>query len=281
VELEEFVNKMGPALADVLNVKVPEEVNETLMGYTGIGSIKRDKYTVKRYILSHDKAGDQIPAILYTPKGGAEKKMANLIIYPEGKAALVDFENAMPSNAISEMLNKDFMVLAIDTFLTGDHHSPFEKTERERYGRYFTTFNPVNESLKVQDILTAISYLQSRPDVAGVNLIGIGEAGLWCLLANAFAKGISKTVADVVGFDNRDDSQWVKHLNIPGILRVGGFDTALACSAPRPLLIHNTGGKFDADRMKTIYDLLNQSEKLKIISGQISDREILGWLEDF
>lgn len=82
----------------------------------------------------------------------------------------------------------------------------------------------------------------------------------------------------VVGFDNSDKSAWVEHLNIPGILRVGGFDTAIACAAPRPLLIHNTAGAFDTGRMTELYRMLEASDNLRIDVGQDADREILNWL---
>lgn len=277
-DLVEFRETMGPALADVLNVKHPADIHAKIMPFGSVGRTKRGKFTATRYILSRPGAGDQIPAVLYSPKGGAEKKMANLVVHPVGKAALVDFTRGEPCDLVEQMLEKDQMVLTIDTFLTGEHHSPFQETQRERYCRYFTTFSPADESLRVQDILTAIEYLQGREDVAGVNLMGLEEAGLWCLLANAFAAHLHRTAVDVVGFDNRDESAWVEHLNIPGILRVGGFDTAIACAAPRPLLIHNTGDAFSTGRVTELYKMLEANDNLRVDAEQKSDREILGWL---
>jgi dienelactone hydrolase len=276
--LAEFRETMGPALADVLYVKRPQDVHAKIMPRQDVGRTKRGKFTATRYILSRPDAGDQIPAVLYAPKGGAEKKTVNLVVHPKGKAALVDFPSGEPCGLVLRMLEKDQMILAIDTFLTGDHHSPFAKTQRERYCRYFTTFNPVDESLRVQDILTAIAYLQGREDVAGVNLVGPGEAGLWCLLANAFGTDLDRTVVDAVRFNSRDESAWVEHLNIPGILRVGGFETAIACAAPRPLLIHNAPETFDTKRAKELYRMLGASDSLRIHAGQDSDQEILDWL---
>lgn len=276
--LAEYRDLMEPALADVLNVKQPEKVHATVMPYQGSGRIKRGTFTATRYILSCPGVGDRIPAVFYAPKGGAQKKMANLVVHPEGKAALVDFASGEPGSLVKGMLEKDQVVLAVDTFLTGDHHSPFGETEREGYCRYFTTFSPSDESLRVQDILTAIVYLQKRGDVSGVNLMGMGEAGLWCLLANAFAADLNRTVVDVVGFSNRDESTWVEHLNVPGILRVGGFDTAIACAAPRPLLIHNSAGAFDAKPVTELYEILGAGGKLRVDSHECSEQEILGWL---
>jgi hypothetical protein len=81
-----------------------------------------------------------------------------------------------------------------------------------------------------------------------------------------------------VRFNSRDESAWVEHLNIPGILRVGGFETAIACAAPRPLLIHNAPETFDTKRAKELYRMLGASDSLRIHAGQDSDQEILDWL---
>jgi len=276
--LAKFRETMSPALADVMNVKQPEDVYAEIMPLGSKGLTIRDKYTVARYIITRPGEGDQIPAILYSPKRGNLWKTANLVVHPEGKAALVDFASGEPGDFVKAMLENDQMVLAIDAFLTGEHHSPFEETQREQLGRYFTTFNPVDESLRVQDILTAVTYLQGREDVDSVNLVGMGEAGLWCLLANAFASDLKKTVVDVVEFDNHDESMWVEHLNIPGILRVGGFETAIACAAPRPLLIHNTANAFNTARVAKLYEILKTSDKLKVNDAQETDQAILSWL---
>jgi len=278
--LAEFCETMRPALADVMNIKQPENVYGKIMPQRSKGRTMRDKYTITRYIITRPGVGDQIPAVLYSPTRGNLWKTANLVVHPKGKAALVDFASGEPYDLVKAMLEKDQMVLAIDTFLTGEHHSPFEETKRERLGNYFTTFNPVDESLRVQDILTAIAYLQGNDDVDGVNLIGIGEAGLWCLLANAFAPDLNKTVVDVVGFDNRDESAWIERLNIPGILRVGGFETAIACAAPRPLLIHNTAGAFDAESVAKLYEMLGAGGKFIVDAAQNSDQEVLNWLAE-
>ena len=279
--LGEYVNKMRPALGDVLNVKVPEpgEVHVNIMPNRSMGRIKRDDFTAMQLVLSRPNAGDQIPAVIYEPKGGADKKIVNLIVDPDGKAATVGFATGEPRSMTRTMLENDQMVLAIDVFMTGENPSPFPKAERERYCNYFSTFSPADEALRVQDILTAIAYLQERDDVAEINLIGLGEAGLWCLLANAFAPDLNRTVVDVVGFHNRDESAWVERLNIQGILRVGGFDTAVACAAPRPILIHNADG-FDANSMVELYRMLGATDNLRIDTDKDSDKEILGWLAE-
>ncbi|MGD8239236.1 MAG: acetylxylan esterase, partial [Armatimonadota bacterium] len=243
-ELDEYQKTMRPALADVLDVREPEDVRATIMSRRSTAHARRGAYDVMAYILGRPGAGDEVPAVLYTPKGAGEGKTVTLVVHPEGKAALVDFARGEPVEMVKGLLDKGQGVLAIDTFLTGEHHSPFGNTVRERYGRYFSTFHAADEALRVQDIVTAVAYLRHREDVAEVNLVGLGEAGLWCLLARGLTDGVGRTAVDVVGLDTDDDAAWVEHLNVPGILRVGGLDGAMACGAPGELLIHNAGGKF-------------------------------------
>ncbi len=278
--LDEFREVMRPALGDVLNVKQPRDLRARIMPRRQTGRTRRDEFTVTCYILSRHGAGDQVPAILYAPTGGAAKKTVNVIVHPEGKAALVDFARGEPTDLVMALLDKDHSVLAIDTFLTGEHHFPFAETVRERYCRYFSTFSPADEALRVQDVVTAVAYLQQQQDVAGVNLIGLGEAGLWCLLAHGLADGVSRTVVDAVEFDTSDESAWIQHLNIPGILRVGGFDTAIACAAPRALLIHNTAANFKAERATHLYEMLGSGDSLRVETSRVSDQQTADWLSD-
>lgn len=279
--LAEYCEKMVPALADVLNVKVPEpaEVHAAIYPHRSQGRIKRDNFNAMSYVLSRSGVGDQIPATLYTPKDATGKKVVNLVVHPDGKAAMVDFGTGNPNSMVSAMLENDCMVLAIDAFLTGEHPSPFEKPDRERESNYFSTFSAADEALRVQDIMTAVAYLQGREDVSSINLVGLGEAGLWCLLANTFVDGLSCTVVDAVGFDSRSEAAWVEHLNVPGILRAGGFDTAIAGAAPRLLMIHNTADAFDTEKAKALYEILEAGDNLSVKSEKASEQEILDWLK--
>jgi dienelactone hydrolase len=276
--LDKFRDTMGTALADVLNVKIPDKVHAKVMPFRSVGRTKRDKFTATRYVLNRSGAGDQTPAVLYKPKGGAKKKTVNLIIHSDGKAAMVDLATGNPDNMLETIMDKDHMAFAIDVFMVGEHPSPFADVKRERQSTHFTTFSAPDEAIKVQDIITAIAYLKNRDDVAQINLIGLGEGGLWCLLANALIKDINKIAVDLVQFDNRDDASWIKHLNIPGILRVGGLDTAIACAAPRPLFIYNTGGVFDISGIKELYVNLGASDNITIKDQPVSEQGVVDWI---
>jgi hypothetical protein len=45
------------------------------------------------------------------------------------------------------------------------------------------TYNRTDTAWRVHDVVTALAYLAEREPRSKSALVGIGEAGLWCLLA--------------------------------------------------------------------------------------------------
>ena len=170
--------------------------------------------------------GDRVPAKLSLPKGGKAKRDATLVVHPKGWLAAEPFASKLAAGGQ--------LVLAIDCF----NHK--RKTE----DNFFTTYNKTDTQLRVQDIVTALAWLHGRKDVGAIHLVGLDEAGLWCLLARPFAPFVAKTVADAAQFNAANDDAWMKSLNVPALRRAGDFRAALALIGDAPLLVHNAGGKF-------------------------------------
>ena len=143
--------------------------------------------------------------------------------------------------------------------------------------RYFTTYNRTDAALRVQDILTALAYLKSQAGVSTLNLIGLGEAGLWCLLAAGFTD-VDRTVVDANQFDSDNDAAYLQTLPIPSIRRVGDFRTAGTLVAPRRLLIHNTGDTFQTDWLADVYQAVGAADRLKVEADALSEEDIAAWL---
>src|SRR5579871_52532 len=119
---------------------------------------------------------------------------------------------------------------------------PFEET-RDVKSRYFSTYNRTADQLRVSDVLAAAAIAEKQ--YGAVDLVGAGPGGLWVLVAREVAGAtnairIRHTAADAGRFPTADESAYLERLNIPGILRAGGF-----ASLPNEgVLIHNTGGVF-------------------------------------
>jgi len=275
VSLDRFRDEMGPIFKTVLAVESPEP-NDLMVERTG--RTKRQDYWVERLIIGRKCHGDQIPAIMFIPAPPRAKFPATLIVHSEGKAVLVDMDRGEPGPLVSGLLKRGQAVMAIDPFLTGEYNSPFELARRERKGNYFTTFNPTDDALRIQDVLTAVAYLQSRWDVERVNLVGIADAGIWCLLAGGFADNVGRTAIDLATFDPEDDSAWEKRAFVPGIRRVGGLQTAASLTAPEPLYLYNAHENFDVASIKEPYRAAGHEQNLEVRTSQPSDEELAEWL---
>ena len=143
-----------------------------------------------------------------------------------------------PGALVQSLIDAGKAVLCIDTFLTGEHHAPGKCTERMRVGDFMDTFQPTDTGCRVQDILTAMAFLRARRDLTeDIALAGLGDAGVWALLAAAIDGDLSRVLADFNGFNPDDDKQWVERHYIPCIRSVGDIQTALALTAPIPVTL--------------------------------------------
>ena len=143
---------------------------------------------------------------------------------------------------------------------------------------FFTTYNRTDVSNRVQDILTAVAFLESRPEVARVNLVGVGKGGLWSLLARALAPQLHRTLVDVSNFSSGEDRAYLEHLYVPVLRRAGDFKTAAMLAPATRLLIHNTGESFNTDWFRQAYELAGKTGLLEIESDELPREQVLSWL---
>ena len=253
--LEAFRKAYGPALVHSLAVEFPKDVT-----IEDRGSADFEGFAVKKLVI-----GSAVPALLFTPKSPMG---ATLLVHPDGKEALLN------GSLLKELLDRGQAVLAIDCFNTGEHMGPSDRLTRYKF---FDTYNRMDTANRVQDILTALSYLESTNKT--VNLVGIGDAGLWCMLARAFAPKVNKTVIDASGFDTSNDQAFVERLYVPCLRRAGDFRTAGSLIAPGKMMIHDTRGRFKTDWIEDAYKAAGESSSLAVQASPASDESIADWLK--
>lgn len=229
---------LKPALRHALAAEMPDPKTVT-------ASFHGDD---QRLVLQRANRPEKIPAWLLTPN--PPSRTATLIVPPEGMGD-------EPSELARALREAGQTVMMVEVFSTG-------RTKRARKSdvEFFTTYNRTDTALRVQDILTALAYLQQRH--ATVNLVGMGEAGLWCLLARGLADGVATTVVDAAQFDNDDDEAFRQRLFVPCLRRAGDLSTAGALTAPHRLWIHNTGGEFRADRIRAAFVAAGAADRLRV-----------------
>ena len=262
--LSRFRELMSPALRHALAVGYPDPGEAVAVPAPSFKPGSSQEFHIGRV-----GRGDRVPAALWFPRGKRRNLTATLLVHPEGKAAL----EAPGASWVRPLLARGHLVMSIDAFNTGA-----AKARRDMSDPFFTTYNRTDDSNRVQDILTAIAYLESRPDVARVNLAGVGKGGLWCLLARALAPQLHCTLVDVSNFSSEEDGAYLEHLYVPVLRRAGDFKTAAMLALATRLLIHNTGENFSTDWFRQAYELAGTTDLLEIESDEIPREQVLSWL---
>ena len=240
-EVAAFREEWGNVLGLVLGAERPD-VND--LAPERVGFDERSGYVQERWLLGRAAAGDRIPAILYRAADPTPQD-AVVVVHGDGKAQLADVEHGGPGPLVSGLIGQGKAVLTVDAFLIGEHHTPGALTKRLQEGRFMDTFQPTDMGYRVQDVLTALAYLRSRRDMTGmIDLAGLGDGGVWCLLAAAIDGDVSKTLIDANGFDAGNDAAWVARQYAPCIRSVGDIDTAAALLAPKGLAVWNAPDSF-------------------------------------
>jgi len=248
-EIASFRADYGNALALVLGTRVPEP---KALAPERLGFEEHEGYVVERWVLRRGCVGDAIPAILYRSNDGQVQDSV-LVVHGQGKAALADLEHGAPGPLVAGLMAQGKAVMVIDAFLIGEHHAPQRRTRRATVGSFADTFQPTDTAYRVQDVLTALAYLRFRRDLSDtVDLVGLGEGGMWCLLASAVDGRTQRTIVDANRFDPDDDRAWVDTYYVPCIRSIGDVDTAAALIAPRSLVLYNAPPPF-TDGIQAVY----------------------------
>jgi len=271
--LRRFRSAYGSALLHALAVEPCPAVEAEERGENAL-----DGCSIRKLVIRRQDKGDAVPALLFVPSSAKRRLPAVVAVHAEGKSAFLD--DGKPGPLVQALLDRGDTVLAIDRFDTGEHVGPAESADRKTRYKFFTTYNRTDTAERVQDILTALSYLRGTARGKTVNLIGLGDAGLWCLLARALAPEVERTAVDVSGFDSADDQSFVERLYVPCLRRVGDLRTAGALVAPGRLLIHNTKGRFKTDWFEDAYRAAGASSALQVTATLASDEAIVRWITD-
>ena len=200
-----------------------------------------------------------------------------MCIRDRGKQALMSEDLKRPGELICALMDAGQAVLAIDAFLTGEYHPPDGNTQRNLEGRYPWTFYRTDTSLRAQDVITAVQAAKALHLGAEINLVGVEEGGLWCLLARPFVGGVAATVVDIAGFGGTDE-EYEKRLFVPLLRRVGDLRTAAALCAPGRLMMHNLGAGLDTSWPREAYEAVGAASNVRTLERPAATAEIVDWL---
>jgi hypothetical protein len=182
-------------------------------------------------VLSRSAWADRVPGIWIDGKGEPV-----IVIDPDGAEA------ALNGQVVAHLRKLRRPLLLLDVFQTGAAKTPRDRADHppipvenakdesqieneidDSPGPKFLTYNLSDDAARVQDILTAIGYLHT--DSPRIEIDASGDAALWA----TFAVAISPVAVDLHTRDAAtmsSDEDYLKHFNVPGILRAGGFPAA-------------------------------------------------------
>jgi dienelactone hydrolase len=298
--LHAYRETMGVAYWYALNARLPQP-GELQVERAGVeeraGGSGMPGHRVERLILGRKEAGERTPALLYVPRGPVG---AVLVVHPEGREGAISIA---PSSLLAHLLARRLAVLTLDAYGTGE----LAALERDKTVDHFLCFNRSDAALRVQDVLNGIAYLATGAGARGqaqdapvpgaasdlasgamsrilpIHLVGLGAAGLWCLLARALCGAgcdahVARTVVDAAQFACDDDRAWLDALYLPHIRRAGDLRTAAALIAPGPLYVHNAAPGFPSAFFRQVYQAAAAPDAVHIQEQEANVETIVGWL---
>lgn len=267
--LKRYQDTLMPAWRHTLQVSVPgrgELVTQSL-GTEAVGSVVRT-----RLLLGRQHRGDRLPVVRLESPGS---KTTVVLAHPSGKSAYLDATGA-PSGLAKTLVDKQCSVLLLDAFMTGELNDAAIAAKRAKQADlFFTCYNRTDAQERAQDLITACAYARTQTK-GRVVLCGSGMAGLWALLAAPAADAV---VADANGVDTAADATYLNaDLFVPGLRKLGGFEGVALLAAPRPLLVHNTGGRFGQDLLRSAYAGVRAANSFQSQAQAASDSDLADWI---
>jgi hypothetical protein len=204
-------------LRQTLSIEIPQDLDAGIQGHS--------------VVLSRPIIKDRVPGIWFQGTG----KTA-ILIDINGSAA------ALKSETFARLRKQGESILLIDVFQTGAAKAPRngdssngvpvnladDADEENRAdvaagGPKFLTFNVSDDAARVQDIVTAIAY--SNRQSHDVDIYASGDAALWAIFAASVSTVPVSLHTEHVP-DLTTNADYLKHFNVPGILRAGGLPVA-------------------------------------------------------
>ena len=224
-------------------------------------------------VIGRRKQGDRVPAVILRPRRAKPTVAPTLIVHPEGTAWVMSSSESL-DGFVRALLKRGGAVMGIDVFQIGRAKRTSEPL-KQAARRFFTTFNRTDSAHRVQDILTALTYLRRTFDSEQVNLVGVGPAGVWTLFAAALAEGPVDLVADLDGFAADSDEEFERKFFIPGLRKAGDFRAAAVLLPPGRTLLYQAVPSFPTDWFEASFVAAGSQDNLEVRTGSLEEGELL------
>ncbi len=224
----------------------------------------------KKILIGRSGKGDRIPLLVFAPHTKGTGKVV-VMATPNGPRNLADAQGR-PTGLAGALVQRGFTVVIPELFQTGGLYQKAIAEKRNYFTNFFTTYNRTDSQERAQDLVTTITY--ARTLGKKVTLCGLDRAGLWAMLA---APAADVLVADAQAFSSENEQLLLADdLFAPNLLRLGGLDGIIALAAPKPVLVHNTGGRFVTKLTTEAY--AGDAEALRVERNRFDDLALVTWI---
>jgi cephalosporin-C deacetylase-like acetyl esterase len=217
------------------------------LGITPYGQIARPSYRIEK-LTYESEPGIIVPALLFVPAGGEARKPAVIYVHETGKSA-----GAEPGGEIEQLMNKGFVVLAIDMRGTGETRPVPNDEQADEVYRFFGRYDSAMTALllgktlvgmRAGDVARGVDLLAARPQVDPGKIYGYGVGSGALVLLHAaviddriqglFLEKLLESYESVVSHRlHRDVFESV----VPGVLKAYDVPDLVAALAPRPVWV--------------------------------------------
>jgi dienelactone hydrolase len=227
---------IGGALRAIVNSELPDaahlDVRATKAGAEGTSG------TSEEWLIIRKGSGDTVPATWAEPKSWK----GQVVVWVEGSDAAPADSRFAAVREEAARRGAAFLTPRVYLSAKTDAHFPIDAGRHKDYCGFTYGYNRTPLANRVHDVLSAVGAARAHPGTHTVHLVGVGEAGLWVLLAKGLAgDAVARVIAERPAFDFSD----VKDVNdlrfLPGGVKYGGWGGFAALSAPGELWLGGEG----------------------------------------
>lgn len=274
-ELDHLREVTHTRLEHILEAQWPESAGEGCRIQAWLGAPTKGSGGVEYpLILGRAGIGDRVAGTLYLPPGESPQGWV-LLVHGVGRIGVQDAFGE-PGETVRALRDANYGVAVIDPFFVGE--IPADAPARRDGDWFWATFHAPLLGERVQDILTAMSYLAGRGGQRPLTLVGLGGAAPWVLLAAALAPCRCQVCLDWGGMNPLEDGTYLGDLFAPLLRAYGDLHVAGALLAPRRCLFGNTANRFPMDWVERAYRLVHRVDQLSHTSNAVDTTTLLSWL---
>jgi dienelactone hydrolase len=277
--LDKMRSVLQPALQTIIGVS-PTSQNSSPFTFDQDAHLGESKEVIARFSVAAHPA--TITGIAFFPRNGQsaadptkllrDAKTVVVLVTSQGTKDATD-PTSDTGKTVARLVAAGQTVLIPDLFGVGDRAGAARPNDSTV--EFFAGYNRTMLARRVGDLANVIRAASTN-NHQPVDLIGTGDAGLWCLLARSLAPqpSGSRTIADVNHFDFENVKSVTDSNYLPFALRYGGLWPLAAIAPASQLTLYNLEAEKKPDWLAAAFNAAGE-EKLLHIQKSMNPQELV------